>query len=72
MSGYFAPETPRPGGCWTCTHFHGETEGGGRHAMCRRDEKHPLVLGQPDFGCSSWEREVGADDEIRLAGDRCP
>lgn len=22
---YFAPSNPKPGGCWTCTHWHGET-----------------------------------------------
>jgi hypothetical protein len=68
MSQYFTPEEPRPGGCWTCTHWHGETAGGGRHAVCRKDAQ-PLILGQPDYGCSAWEREPGADDEIRLADD---
>lgn len=60
---YFKEGPPKPGGCFTCTHFHGEVTGGGRHPVCNRVAR-PLVMGQPDIGCCSWEREPGADDEL--------
>lgn len=53
----------RPGGCWVCTHWKGETSGDHRALVCRRDEQ-PIVLGTPDTGCVYWEREPGTDDEF--------
>lgn len=52
-----------PGGCWTCTHWKGETSGDYRALICRR-RTDPSVSGIPDIGCAYWEREIGADDVV--------
>jgi len=31
---YFKPMPPKLGGCWTCTHWHGETTDQGRRPYC--------------------------------------
>jgi len=67
---YFKDPSRNPGGCWTCTHFHGETSDEGRRPYCRRDPQFPISPSFPDDGCSSWLREPGADDEIKLAAQR--
>lgn len=67
---YFIPLSERPGGCWTCTHWHGETTDQGRRPYCRREPDHKIAPAFPDEGCGSWVREVGADDEIKLSQDR--
>ncbi|OZI21474.1 hypothetical protein CAL26_21275 [Bordetella genomosp. 9] len=58
----------RPGGCWTCTHWHGQTTGNGSHAVCTY--RGPIIVGNADVGCVYWEREPGADDEILSTDER--
>ncbi|OXC91045.1 hypothetical protein BMR85_007565 [Achromobacter sp. KAs 3-5] len=69
---YFIPLSQRPGGCWTCTHWHGETTDQGRRPYCRREPAYKIAPAYPDEGCGSWVREIGADDEINLSKDRGP
>lgn len=59
-----------PGGCWVCTHFHGETTDEGRRPVCRYEPHFPICPSFPDEGCSHWMREPGADDEIKLSDER--
>jgi hypothetical protein len=48
--------------CWTCEHF-------GRPVLTDRErgpvwcEKNRFVNGRPEFGCCSWQRAPGSDDE---------
>jgi len=69
---YFIPMPPKLGGCWTCTHWHGETTDEGRRPYCRYEPHFPICPSFPDDGCCHWMREVGADDEIKLSKDRGP
>lgn len=69
---YLKPMPPKLGGCWTCTHWHGETTDQGRRPYCRRDPQYKIAATYPDEGCGSWVREIGADDEIKLSKDRGP
>lgn len=68
MSYFTAPINP--GGCWVCTHFHGETTDEGRRPVCRHEPHFPICPSFPDEGCSHWMREPGADDEIKLSSER--
>ncbi|EFF74143.1 hypothetical protein HMPREF0004_4565 [Achromobacter piechaudii ATCC 43553] len=69
---YFKPMPPKLGGCWTCTHWHGETTDQGRRPYCRRDPQYKIAATYPDEGCGSWLREIGSDDEIKLSKERGP
>lgn len=42
-------------------HWHGETTGGGVHAVCRKDPTYPIVLGTPDSGCAFWDPDPRKD-----------
>lgn len=68
MSYFTAPI--HPGGCWVCTHFHGETTDDGCQPFCRYEPQFPIAPSFPDEGCSHWMREPGADDEIKLSDER--
>ena len=50
-----------PGGCWTCSKFHGEVLAGGAHITCRQKPMQPRVIASPVAGCAFWVREPGAD-----------
>jgi hypothetical protein len=53
-------ETPRP--CWHC-YWYGGFDGSHTHAICNRPGATRRRT-QPASGCSAFEREVGADDEL--------
>ncbi|OZI59962.1 hypothetical protein CAL28_10790 [Bordetella genomosp. 11] len=63
--------TGKPGGCWTCTHWKGETSGDPRALVCR-SKWGPRVTGNPDTGCCDWEREPGADDVVPAPCSHAP
>lgn len=50
--------------CRYCRYFGGQVSGG---AWCALAE---IVQAQPQFGCSFFEREVGADDEPADGAER--
>ena len=52
---------PAPGGCRTCSHFHGELVARGVHVICRRESVARGVIATPAAGCAFWQREPGAD-----------
>ena len=52
---------PALGGCWTCSHFHGELVARGVHVVCRRESVMPGVIATPAAGCAFWIREPGSD-----------
>lgn len=56
----FNPWGP-PRRCWHCTRFDGMVYRG-TAALCTL-RSGPRVRSAPANGCSSWEREPGADDE---------
>ena len=66
---HYRPKPPIVGGFFTC-HFGGHQLGdpanpmADRRRACSRPDIYPANL--PADGCSSWEREPGADDEIYL------
>ena len=64
----FADLNEPPGGrrCATCVHF-GHWISDGYHAWCLHGR---IVIAQPQNGCSYWMREIGADDDLTLSGDR--
>lgn len=59
----FNPWLTDPNPCWTCHHFDGMTAQGSA-ALCK-NPRGSRVRALPEHGCSSWEREPGADDEVR-------
>lgn len=48
------------GGCWTCSHFHGERVAHGVHVVCQRGGLRQ-VQAIPAAGCAFHLREPGAD-----------
>jgi len=64
----YRQKDPR-GGCWTCTHWYGETCAEGYHTVCHGPHS-PAVIADPDMGCAFWMREIGADDEIVFRAER--
>lgn len=57
----FQPYLSEPTPCWYCVHFDGMASHGSS-ALCR-NRPGPRVCSMPLWGCSSWMREVGCDDE---------
>lgn len=53
--------TPTP--CWTCHYYAGLTAFG-TAAFCTLPNGSKVVA-LPEHGCAFWEREPGADDEVR-------
>jgi hypothetical protein len=51
---------PCLGGCWTCSHFHGEVVARGAHVVCRRAGLRQ-VTANPAAGCAFHQREPGVD-----------
>jgi len=45
----------RPGGCWACRHWHGETASQGTHAVCRFEPGAVSVKPLPQTGCAFWQ-----------------
>jgi hypothetical protein len=64
ITAYFSPhdlaDGARARGCWTCSHFNGRFFGGHVVSAHRGGVQ---VIGRPELGCCSWQREPGADDE---------
>lgn len=61
LSQHFQPwQESRP--CWHCSHFAG-VDVSASAAQCRLPMA-PRLRSQPERGCSAFEREIGADDEV--------
>lgn len=41
---YFTDLAANPGGCWTCTHWHGETTDQGRRFLTTKNSAHRSVM----------------------------
>ncbi len=58
---YFSPHAAIANPCWHCTEFTGMAYGASA-ATCSLPNG-PRVRANPGYGCSAFQREVGADDE---------
>ena len=56
----FQPFTPQSRPCWLCRYFDGMTASA---ALCTLPNA-ARVRSLPQWGCSGFEREPGADDEV--------
>jgi len=58
----FTPYKTETVRCWHCRHFEG-LAAAGSVAVCRAGSGYPRVRSMPEWGCSGFEREPGADDD---------
>ncbi len=64
MTMSFQPHSTQPRPCWHCRYFDGMT---GPAALCTLPNA-ARVRSVPQWGCSGFEREPGADDETPAVG----
>ena len=62
---HFSPHVAERRPCWHCTQFVGMVAAGSA-AKCSLPNG-PRVRSIPAHGCSAWERETGADDDLTAA-----